>query len=92
MTNLSITLTVLAAWLGLGLVFLSLCRAAGRADDQADQARHPRVPKTFKQHIFAVHARTLRSMRRTPASHGAVNRVHHPRHHESQGHGGLHSA
>lgn len=90
MTNLSITLTVLAAWLGLGLVFLSLCRAASRADDQADQARHPRAPKTFKQHIFAVHARTLRSMRRTPAVPGTANRSAAHRHHSAGG--GLHSA
>lgn len=90
MTNLSITLTVLAAWLGLGFVFLSLCRAAGRADDQADQARQPRTPKTLKQHIFAVHARTLRSMRRTPVAHGAAARSGHHRQHAAGNH--LHSA
>ncbi|MCZ2497714.1 hypothetical protein GN316_13195 [Xylophilus sp. Kf1] len=90
MTNLSITLTVLAAWLGLGFVFLSLCRAAGRADDQADMARQPRTPRTLKQHIFAVHARTLRSMRRTPAAHGSVNRGSLHRH--ADHHNGFHSA
>ena len=73
MNNFSIAIAAVAVWLGLGLVFLSMCRAASRADHESENALGLSAkPRTFKQHVFAVHARSLRSMRRITGTKGHV--------------------
>jgi len=65
MNNVTIALAVLVVWLGLGVVFLSMCRAASRADQDMDEVLGAlNQPRTLRQHVFAVRARSLRTMHR----------------------------
>jgi len=65
MNNFTIALAVLGIWLALGVVFLSMCRAASRADQDMDEVLGAlSQPRTLRQHLFAVRARSLRTMTR----------------------------
>lgn len=65
MNNLSIALAAVAVWLALGIVFMSMCRAASVADRQSDEALAAGAGKrSFRQHVFAIHARNVRTMQR----------------------------
>jgi len=76
MSNISIALAALVVWLGLGIVFLSMCKAASRVDrDSEKMAGAAAAPRTFRQHVFAVHARSLRSMRRLAGGRGTAVRT-----------------
>jgi len=69
MNNFTIALLAIAAWLTLGVLFMSLCKAASRADRDMDELTHAfNQPRTLRQHVFAVHVRSLRSMRRLAGS------------------------
>ncbi|WPB58079.1 hypothetical protein [Xylophilus sp. GOD-11R] len=81
MNNLSIALAAVAVWLALGFVFMGMCRAASRADRDMEEHRAANGPRSLRQHVFAIHARSLRVMRRQASAkhmHGraAVTRMH----------------
>jgi hypothetical protein len=92
MENLWIVVPV-AMWLIAGLVFISLCRAASRADAESNRALHrPGSPRTWKQHIFAIHARSLKSMRRAVPGRGHSARQGSGRDHGHHADSSFHSA
>ena len=92
MTNLWIAVPI-TMWLIAGLVFISLCRAASRADAESNRALHrPGSPRTFKQHIFAIHARSLKSMRRSAAARRHAARQGSQRDYGHAADSGFHSA
>ena len=65
MNSFTIVLIALAAWLTLGVLFVSLCMAASRADREMEHVLGTmNQARTLRQHVFAVRARSLRSMRR----------------------------
>lgn len=75
MNNLTIALAAVGLWLALGVVFMSMCRAASRADQEMDEAvAAAKKPLTLRQHVFAVRARSLRSMRRLAGGRGSLAR------------------
>lgn len=75
MNNFTIALMAVGAWLGLGVFFLSLCKAASRADEDMEAVTTAlNKPRTLRQHVFAVHVRSLRTMRRFTGSRGRNQR------------------
>ncbi|QHJ00175.1 hypothetical protein GT347_20650 [Xylophilus rhododendri] len=98
MNNLSIALAALAVWLALGVLFMSMCCAASRADREMEEATQAMAlpHRGLRQHLFALHVRSLRSMRRLGAARGNFIRSgaarETPAGSPAQPHGGLRSA
>ena len=71
MNNFTIAFLAIGGWLALGVLFMSLCKAASRADRDMEEVAHAlKQPRTLRQHVFAVRVRSLRSMRRLTGARG----------------------
>jgi hypothetical protein len=91
MDKLTIAFAAVGIWLALGVVFMSMCRAASHADREIESALRPATsPRTLKQHLFAIHVRSVRSMRRLGGQRGASQARPVAREHSR--HSDLHSA